>query len=142
MIVSGPEEDRGSVTAWMLVVPLLVLSLGALTTDLWAILGVQQRLAAMADDAAAAGAAAVDTDALRANAARLDPQAARGRAVAALQGAPDRHLVGQVDVVAGPEVVSVSLTGTATLHLFGLIGADNMEVRVTGSARPVVRGHS
>ena len=56
-----------------LVVPVLLLLLGGVSLDLWAAASVRARLAAVADDAATAGATALDDGALRAGEVRLDP---------------------------------------------------------------------
>lgn len=133
-------DDRGSVTAWLMVVPVLLLLLGGVSLDLWSAASVRARLAAVADDAAVAGATALDRGALRSGEVRLDPSAAHQRALRAVDAHHDRTRVGTVVVDATATSIGVTVTGNADLHLLGMVGSDHIELQVTGHAVPDVRG--
>ncbi|WP_108666495.1 hypothetical protein [Euzebya rosea] len=132
-------EDRGSVTAWLMVVPVLLLLLGGVSLDLWSAASVRARLAAVADDAAVAGATALDDGALRSGEVRLDPSVARQRALRAVDAHHDRTRVDTVVVDATEASIGVTVTGNADLHLLGMVGSDHIELQVTGHAAPDVR---
>jgi Flp pilus assembly protein TadG len=132
-------RDRGSVTAWMMLVPLLVAVLGGFSLDLWAALGTRGRVAAIADEAAAAGATALDVAGIRAaGEVQIDPAAAHARAAAAVDGHPDAGLLTGREVVATPDRVAVTVTARHEFLLLRLVGATAAAVEVTGHARPVV----
>ncbi|CAN5461501.1 hypothetical protein BH23ACT9_BH23ACT9_36390 [soil metagenome] len=134
------RSDGGSVTAWLLVVPLLLLVMGGLSLDLWAALSVRGRVAAIADDAAAAGATAVSVADLRdGGTARVDAGEASARALRAVDTHPDAALVTARTVATGDRLVSVTVDGEVVFTLLRLVGATTAPVRVTGHAAPVVR---
>jgi Flp pilus assembly protein TadG len=136
---SAWDDDRGSVTAWLLLVPLLVLLLGGLTLDLWAALTARARVAAVADDAAAAGASAIDEAVLRGTGAVvLDPDAARARALEAAAAHPDAGLLTGVAADATPSQVTVTADATFEFLLLRLVGATTAPVSVTARAAPIV----
>lgn len=134
------DGDRGSVAAWMAIVPVLVVLLGGIAVDLWAALSVHTRLAALADDAAAAGATALDEGALRGGAAVLAEAAAHGRAVEAVRAHPDAALVTDVVASADATRVTVVVTGAADLSLLSIVGIDAIPLTVEGAATPTLRG--
>ena len=137
---TGWSGDRGSVTVWLMVVPVLLLLLGGITLDLWSAASVRARLAAVADDAASAGATVLDDAALRGGEPRLDPPRARERALRAVDAHHERTGIDDVQVTATDTRVGVSITGTAELHLLRMIGTQDIELTVTGHAAPDVRG--
>ena len=137
---SGWADERGSVTAWLMVVPVLLLLLGGVSLDLWAAASVRARLAAVADDAATAGATALDDGALRAGEVRLDPSMAHDRALRAVYAHHERERVDAVLVDATETSIGVTVTGIADLRLLGMVGTDRVELQVTGHAAPDVRG--
>lgn len=134
------RDERGSVTVWVMVVPLLLALMGGVTLDLWSALSVRARLAAIADDAAAAGATAVTETSLRAGAPDLDPDMAHDTAVAAVVGHADAARVHALEVLPTTSAVSVTVTGSATLHLLRMVGPAEIELTATGVAAPDVRG--
>lgn len=79
-------RDGGSVTVWLMVVPLLVMLVGGMTVDLWAAWSARGRIASIADEAVIAGASAVSVGAGRARGQQvaLDPIEAQQRALVAL----------------------------------------------------------
>lgn len=133
-------DQRGSVTIWLLVVPVLLLVLGGITLDLWAALSARGRIAAIADEAAVAGAGALDPSAGRdaaAQAIALDPDAAVARALAAVDAHPGAADVTGRRATATPQLVSVTVDGTFDFLLLRLVGADTAPISVTGHAAPV-----
>lgn len=126
--------DRGSVTAWMMVVPVLVLLLGGVAMDGWHLLSVRSRLAAGVDDAAAAGAGMLDPASLRAGTPQLDPAAAITRSLEAVDGHPDLDHVVARDAVADAQRIEVTVDAEVPLLLLRLTGVEQVSVSVTGAA--------
>lgn len=135
----GRDVERGSVTAWLMVVPLLVMVLGGISLDLWAAVSARGRIAAIADEAAVAGASALAADASRQDSqvALLEPDEAVRRALLAVDGHPENADVLTRTASATPELVSVTVEGQFGFLLLRLVGADTAPVRVTGHATPV-----
>lgn len=139
MSVGPAHGERGSVTIWLLVVPILLLVLGGLTLDLWAALSARGRIAAIADEAAVAGAGALDPLAGRdadLQAVALDPDAAVRRALAAVDAHPGSAAVVSRRATASPDLVSVTVEGTFDFLLLRLVGAVTAPISVTGHAVP------
>ncbi len=132
--------ESGSVTVWMVLTPLLVLLLGGMSLDLWAALSARGRIAAIADDAAIAGATAVAVTELRDDlgdqAPVLDPHHAQARALAAVDAHPQSGLVTGRSVSASPDIVTVTVEGQYQFLLLRMVGATTAPISVTGSARP------
>lgn len=120
-------------------VPVLIAVLGGFSLDLWTAIGTRGRIAAIADQAAAAGATAIAEPVARgdAQAIILDPVMARDRALAAVDGHPDVALVQGRSAAATPELVSVTVEGRHDFLLLRLIGATSTPVVVTGHAAPL-----
>lgn len=133
-------SERGSVTAWLMVVPLLILLLGGISVDLWTALSARGRIAAVADDAAAAAATAVSAHGSRETAQRvqLDVEEASRRALVAVDTHPDAARVVSRTVHASTDLVSVTVEGELAFMLLRLVGGDVARVVVTGHAAPVV----
>lgn len=116
------SSERGSVPIWFLGLAFCLLMLGAMSAELWRIIGDRQELVAMADGAAIAAASAIDLDHYRATgAALLDPEQAESLALAVVARSS-----GGVDLSAAPlvEVAEDRLSVTIELerHVpFGLI---------------------
>ncbi|WP_370324657.1 hypothetical protein [Euzebya sp.] len=134
--------DDGSAVVWLLVVPLLVLVLAAISLDLWGALSARGRIAAIADEAAAAGATALSPEASRAarQQVALDPDEATRRALEAVDTHPEVARVIQRSAAATPDVVRVTVEGRYDLLLLRLVGQDAVAVTVTGHATPRVEG--
>jgi Flp pilus assembly protein TadG len=132
--------ERGSVTAWLLVLPLLLLLLGGIGLDLWAALAERGRIAAIADDAAAAGATAIDPGSVQAaeQVIALDPALAVERALVAVDTHPGARAVTSRHATASDAIVSVTVEGELAFLLLRLVGADTAPISVTGHASPVV----
>ncbi len=132
------DRQRGSVTVWLMLVPLLVVVLGGLSVDLWAGLSTRSRLAAIADDAAAAGATAVSVPAVRQPDQRvlLDTDEAVRRATAAVDEHPEVGLVTGRRATADAQLVTVVVEGRHDFLLLGLLGTGSTPVLVRGHAAP------
>src|SRR5262245_66427365 len=92
------DDERGTVTLWLLGVCLLLFALGGISLDLWRGFSTRRSLANTADAAALAGASAVDEDAYRQRGVvELDPARAEARA--------REHVARQLDRAALRDVV-------------------------------------
>ncbi|MCU1394893.1 MAG: hypothetical protein JWM34_3321 [Ilumatobacteraceae bacterium] len=130
--------DRGSITVWTLGMVLVVLFLGAITFDLWSGFSTRREYAGAADQAAQAGANALDEATYRATGERkLDPQLAKSLAeenlaAQALPGVTD------VVIVADADQVTVELTATVDVGLLRIFGGGEplvVHVRAVGQPR-------
>lgn len=141
-LLSMSECERGSVTAWMVMVPLMVMLLSGMSVDLWAALSARGRVAAIADEAAVAGASAIAEGDLRSvgdsQGVALDPGAAQARALAAVDGHPQAGLVTARSVIADTQIVSVTVEGQYEFLFLQLVGATTTPISVTGSASPQI----
>ena len=100
--------DRGSVTVWTLGMVLVVLFLGALSFDLWSGFGTRRDYAGAADQAAQAGANALDTSLFRSTGERkLDPERAEQLAAENLATHGLANVTGVVIEATTDEVVVV-----------------------------------
>lgn len=123
---------------WLMVVPLLVMLVGGMTVDLWVALSARGRIAAIADEAAIAGATAVSVEAGRAQDQQvaLDPIVAQQRALAAVDTHPGVADVTGRSAVASEGLVAVTVTGTFDFLFLRLVGATSAPINVTGWAAP------
>jgi uncharacterized membrane protein len=133
------QDDRGSVTIWVLGLSMLLLVFGGLALDYWRALAMQRELAAVADSAAVAAASGIDEAFYRETGdVVLEPIRSRGLAEAAIdwQGVD----VLAIDVAVAPASVTVALTGEVELGLLGVFvdQSEPLTVRATASAVPVL----
>jgi Flp pilus assembly protein TadG len=135
----GLAAERGSVTVWLLAVPVLLLALCGVTLDLWAALSARSTIAAIADEAAVAGASAVSEADGRSQrqAVELDPASAVQAALTAVDTHPLAGTVTARTANATPSIVSVTVEGEFAFVLLRLVGATTASISVTGHARPV-----
>ncbi len=127
-----PRDDRGSVTLFAVVLAFALLLVAGLVLDGSAKLTGQRRVDNEAEQAARAGAQAVDLSTLRATGtARLDAGAARTAALRFLgtAGYPD----GQVTVTGRD--ITVRLTAQQPTKVLGVIGIRTFTLTGTGRAR-------
>jgi hypothetical protein len=116
------KEERGSVPVWFLGLGFCLLMLGAMSAELWRIMGERQELVAMADGAALAAASALDLDVYREQGlAVLDPSEASKLALAVIE-----HSSGSTDLAAPPVIVVAGDGSSVRVELrrevpFGLI---------------------
>lgn len=130
-------SERGSITVWTLGMVLVVLFLGAISFDLWSGFSTRRQYAGAADQAAQAGANALDETLYRSTGERkLDPQraetlAAENLATQALQGVTD------VVIAADADQVTVELTATVDVGLLRIFGGgDPLVVHVRSVGQP------
>jgi hypothetical protein len=133
------DRDRGTVTLWTLGMVLVVLFLGWLSIGLWTGFSARRELAASADQAAQAGATALDDNVFRTTGVhQLDPAIAEQRALNSLT---QQNLgpLSNVSVHATTQRIVVVLEADVDPGLLTLFGGSNepLHVRVTaiGAAR-------
>jgi Flp pilus assembly protein TadG len=134
------QDQKGTVTLWVLGLCVAVLFLGGVSLDLWRGIATRRELSAMADAAATAAANGVDESALRGGTLTLDPD--RARAIAdetlARDDRASRLRAASIGVV-GDEVV-VTLEDEVPFSLLGIfVRGEPFTVTATASARPEVR---
>ena len=95
------KSERGSVPIWFLGLGFCLLMLGAMSAELWRIMGERQELVAMADGAALAAASGLDLDVYREQGvAVLDPSEASELALAVIERSS-----GSIDLARPPLIV-------------------------------------
>lgn len=139
--MSGPIDarDRGFITIWGLGLAMILLFFGFLSLDLWHGFSERRQLAAAADQAAQAGANALDTGAFRSSGTRqLDPDLAEELAWSSL-GVQGLGALSEPPVVlATTESITVTLDADVESGLLGLfdLGSDAFHVTVTATGYP------
>lgn len=131
--MSRSVGEDGQVTAFVVVFALTLLVVAGLVLDGGLLLTAKRQAADTAEQAARAGAQAVDLGALRDSGAhRLEPVGAIAAAKTYLQQV-------QVDgtVTATTERVTVTVTHTQQLRLLSLVGLNHATVTGSGTARSV-----
>jgi len=132
------EEDRGSVTLWLLGLSIAVLFLGGLSLDLWRAFNERRLVAGVVDAAAIAGASGLDETWLRSTGqVRLDPAAAEGRALANLAG-HSTAVTTAVTVAADGSSITVTGSREVPLTLLGVLLPDQgpLTFEVSATSRP------
>jgi Flp pilus assembly protein TadG len=133
------RDDRGSVTLLMIGATMIVMFVGWIAFTMWNGSNERRQLAAAADQAAQAGATALDVTAFRATGVRqLDPAAAEQRAIASLadQDIEDKLTDYAVNATAGQIVVALEgQVDVGLLRIFHVNGGP-IEVRVTAVGIP------
>jgi hypothetical protein len=132
------RDDRGSAPIWFLGLALSVLMVGALSAELWRVLGERQDLAALADSAAIAAASAIDLEVYRSTGElRLDSGEATDRALAVLSASSGGGRLSAAPVIqldsAGLSV-SVELVREVPFGLIRLLSLDDDRFEVTATA--------
>lgn len=132
------HRDRGSVTVWTLGMVLVVMFVGAISFDLWSGFATRRDYAGAADQAAQAGANALDVTLFRSTGERrLDPARAEQLAAENLATHSLDDTTG-VLIDATSEQVVVELTGTVDVGLLRLFGGGDplvVHVRAVGQPR-------
>jgi Flp pilus assembly protein TadG len=135
--VSAQTDDRGSITVWILGMVLIVMFVGAISFDLWSGFATRREFAGAADQAAQAGANALDETLFRSTGERkLDPSRAEALAQENL-AAQNLDGVTSVGIDADVDQVIVELTAdvdVGLLRIFG--GGDPLVVRVRSVGQP------
>lgn len=127
--------EGGSVSIFLVGLATALLMMAGLLYDGGQILAARREAFALADNAARAGAQAVDLDLIRSGGpARLAPIAAEIAARGYLERAGH-----QGTVVVGADRVDVTVSTTVELHMLQMVGLKSRTVTGTGEAR-IVRG--
>lgn len=130
--------DYGSVTVWTLGMVLVVLFVGAIAFDLWSGFSTRRSYAGAADQAAQAGANALDEALFRSTGERrLDPARAEALAEQNL-AAQDLDGVTGIAIDATDQQVEVELTGSVDVGLLRIFGGGEplvVTVRAVGQPR-------
>jgi hypothetical protein len=122
------NPERGAASIWFLGLGLAVMMVGAVSAELWRIIGERQELSAMAESAAIAAAGTIDLDRYRADGSLvIDREEGVRRALAAIA----RHSGGD-DLAASPLVAVAADGGSVRVALsrevpFGLIRLLSLE---------------
>lgn len=125
-------DERGQVTVFVVVIATAVLLFAGLVLDGGLALSAKTRALGQAQEAARAGAQALDLTAYRADGTvRLVPDHARHLALDYLNAA---GATGTVTV--DGTTVTVTVTATESTQLLRLVGVDSIQVSSTGSAHP------
>ncbi|GLZ37875.1 pilus assembly protein TadG-related protein [Actinokineospora sp. NBRC 105648] len=126
------DDERGQVTVFVVVIATAVLMFGGLVLDGGLALSAKSRALGQAQEAARAGAQALDLTAYRADGrVRLVPDQARQLAFDYLNAAGASGTVAVDDTT-----VTVTVTATESTQLLRLVGVDTIQVSSTGSAQP------
>lgn len=134
------HDDHGTITIWTLGMTLFVALLGWLSLSVWSVFAERRELAGAADQAAQAGATALDTDTFRTTGiAQLDPALAEQRALDSLEQ-QDLGAVTGIEIQATAEQITVVVETDVELGLLTLLTDDDqpLHIRVTAiaGARP------
>lgn len=139
------SDDSGRVTAFFVVLTTAVLLFAGLVLDSGLALAAKVRAIGAAQEAARAGAQAIDLGAYRTDGTlRLDPDraAALARAYLADAAVSRSHATGggpadlTVSVVVIGDTVTVTVAVSEPTQLLGLVGISSIRVSGTGSAHP------
>ena len=127
------------ITIWVLGVTMIFMFVGWFAVTMWTGSSERRQLAAAADQAAQAGATALDTDAFRGSGVRqLAPELAEQRALASLAEQDIDDLLTGYEVDATVGQVTVILEGEVDIGLLRIFDVDDdpIEVRVTAVGYP------
>jgi hypothetical protein len=132
------SRDEGSAPIWFLGLALCVLMVGAVSSELWRLIGERQELSSIADAAAVAAAGAVDLDLYRSTGeVRLLPEEARARAEAVIgahSGGGDLWGPPLVEVAADRLSVRVALMREVEFGLVRILALEGEGFTVTAGA--------
>jgi Flp pilus assembly protein TadG len=130
------DNERGSLTLFAVVLAFGLLTMVGLVIDGGAKLTAQRRANHLAEQAARAGAQALDVTALRDGRAVLDPSPARAATADYLAAAGHPRQRYQVTVDA--ETIKVTVTGRQPTAVLGLVGVHHLDITGRGEARLLV----
>jgi hypothetical protein len=133
--------DDGMITIWILGVTLIVMFVGWFAVSMWSGSSERRQLAAAADQAAQAGATALDVTAFRSSGVRqLDPNLAQERALASLAEQGVEDLLTDYEVTADSAQVVVVLNGEIDIGLLRIFDVDDDPIPVHVTAVGYPRG--
>ena len=120
------RDDRGSITLLMIGATMIVMFVGWIAFTMWNGSNERRQLAAAADQAAQAGATALDAAAFRASGARqLDPAAAEQRALASLADQDIDDMLTDYSVNATADQIVVVLEGQVDIGLLRIFDVNS-----------------
>ena len=126
-------DDDGPVTPFVVILAVAIVMFAGLIVDGGLTLAAKVRAIGEAQEAARAGAQALDLSVYRnTGTLRLIPDQARARAQTYLASTHDTGTV----ILTG-DTVTVTVTAHQHTQLLGLLGLDSLTVTATGSAHPV-----
>ncbi|MEV7393938.1 pilus assembly protein TadG-related protein [Streptomyces sp. NPDC091215] len=126
-------DDDGQVTPFVVILAVAIVMFAGLIVDGGLTLAAKVRAIGEAQEAARAGAQALDLSVYRnTGTLRLIPDQARARAQTYLASTHDTGTV----ILTG-DTVTVTVTAHQHTQLLGLLGLDSLTVTATGSAHPV-----
>jgi hypothetical protein len=135
------SNEKGSAPIWFLGLAVCVLMVGALSAELWRIIGERQELVATADAAAVAAAGTIDLDLYRATGAlAIDRDEAELRAlrvIAASGGGENLAVPPSIAIAGDQSSVRVTLIRQVPFGLIRILALGNgFEVTATAVAYP------
>ena len=137
-------DDGEAMVVWCLILAMLLLPVGGLSIDLWRGISAQRSLESAAQDAAVAGASAIDTTEYRlAGCVLLDPTIAVQMAEANLAQQRVADVLSGVSVSVSPDdkAVTVDLHEHVALTLLRLVeGGRTLSVSASATSAPVASG--
>jgi hypothetical protein len=132
------SQEEGSAPVWFLGLALCVLMLGAVSSELWRLIGERQELSSIADAAAVAAAGAVDLELYRSTGdVRLLPDQARALAWAVIDahsGGEDLSSPALVEVAENRLSVRVALVREVEFGLVRILALEGEAFTVTAGA--------
>ena len=136
------NDERGTITLWVLGLCVAVMFLGGLSLDLWRAVAARRELSGMSDAAATAAANGVDADALRAGGAvRIDPARARAIANQTLADFARSSALDGARIDIDGNRVTVTLRDHVDFSLLGIfLGGQRFEIETHARAEPAERG--
>ena len=132
---AGDDGDRGSITGYLVVLTIALFALAGLVLDGGAALAAHGRAADVAQQAARAGANALDVGSLHGSSPAdlaANPAAAEAAAYAVLDAAGV-----QGDVVVDGSAVTVTAHTSRPTAILSIIGVDEVGGRATATAAPL-----
>lgn len=128
------HDDSGQITIWVLGMVLVVSLVGWIGIGAWSAFGERRELSAAADQAAQAGATALDLTAARTdNARQLNPPEAEARAWDSL-AQQDLGDITDVSVTATEQRIVITIESEISTGLLGVFANDNQPFRISVTA--------
>ena len=128
------QDDRGQITMWVLGMVLVVSFVGWMGIGAWSAFGERRELSAAADQAAQAGATALDLTAARSSSVRqLNPVEAEARAWDSL-ARQDLGDLADVSVSATTQRIVVTIGSEIDTGLLGVFADDDEPFRISVTA--------
>lgn len=133
--IDGPErlrQDAGAATVWMVFATVIVLAVAGLVFDGGALISTKRRAMNDAEEAARAGAQAIDVNSvLTSSGPHLDPTIAVAQAQAFLAATGANGTA-----IADADSVTVTVTRTQSMTFLQVFGLGDRTVTGTATARP------